>query len=520
MKYINHSRPLLIIISVLLIISLIFPISGCAEEAKETTVTGVSPGSAKVGETLDVTITGTNLTDASAVSFGSGVTINSFTVDSATRITASISIAADAAVGSKDVSVTTELGTGTKTGGFTVAGLEAPTVTGVSPDSGDQINMLDVTITGTTFTDASAVSFGSGITVDSFTVDSDIKITANIAIAIDATEGSRDVSVTNPDGTGIMAGGFTVNKQEFAPFSLATWESTTTSYTVGLALEQALENHTDLSMSVEPAISDAVNYARMADGEVEFLVSGGTGPYGVITGTLGKERNENVRWCFYTYTTNQAFVVRPDSGIDTVYDLMGKKVDWVFTISPSATGMGRKMLEVHGINPDTDIETYEHDGLGAAYTNLGEGRVDAFFGTAVRFLLSQLAASGGVKLLPIEEDKINEWREDYPFYFPGLLPEGFPGAAEGNTMTTVAPYGVVSSTDASEDLVYLLTKTLLENAEEVQPAHTELVNFMIENATRFPVIPFHDGAIRYFKEAGIWTAELEDFQQNALALAE
>ena len=102
---------------------------GCGEEAKAPTVTGVSPSSGKVGNTLSVTISGTDLTDASAVSFGSGITVNSFTVDSETKITASITITAAATTGSRNVAVTTPIGTGTKTGGFTVSGLEAPTVT-------------------------------------------------------------------------------------------------------------------------------------------------------------------------------------------------------------------------------------------------------------------------------------------------------------------------------------------------------------------------------------------------------
>ena len=114
MRYLKHSKMLLIILSVLLIFALIIPTTGCGEEAKETTVTAVSPGSAKVGETLDVTITGTNLTDASSVSFGSGITVNSFTVDSDTAITASITIAAGATVGSRDVSVTLNLAPGRK----------------------------------------------------------------------------------------------------------------------------------------------------------------------------------------------------------------------------------------------------------------------------------------------------------------------------------------------------------------------------------------------------------------------
>jgi hypothetical protein len=95
-------------------------LSGCAAGAKEPTVTGVNPSSAEVGETLDVAITGTDLSGTSAVSFGAGITVNSFTVDSATKITAGISISSGGTVGSRDVSVTTPGGTGTKTGGFGV----------------------------------------------------------------------------------------------------------------------------------------------------------------------------------------------------------------------------------------------------------------------------------------------------------------------------------------------------------------------------------------------------------------
>jgi ABC-type Fe3+ transport system substrate-binding protein len=93
-------------------------LSGCA--SKEPTVTGVNPSSALVGETLDVTVTGDKLTDASDVDFGAGITVNSFTVDSETEITANITVADDATEGGREVSVTTPEGTATKTLAFTV----------------------------------------------------------------------------------------------------------------------------------------------------------------------------------------------------------------------------------------------------------------------------------------------------------------------------------------------------------------------------------------------------------------
>ncbi|MCX6009282.1 MAG: VCBS repeat-containing protein [Chloroflexi bacterium] len=87
---------------------------------------------------------------------------------------------------------------------------EPPTVTGVNPTSGVQGQTLAVTVTGTNFTGATAVSFGAGITVNSFTVNSATQITANITIDAGAAPGARDVSVTTPGGTGTLTGGFTV----------------------------------------------------------------------------------------------------------------------------------------------------------------------------------------------------------------------------------------------------------------------------------------------------------------------
>ena len=94
-------------------------------------------------------------------------------------------------------------------------GMVAPTVTSVSPNQGTQGQTLSsVVITGTSFVGVlpNGVSFGLGITVNSFTVNSaTTQITANITIAAGATTGARDVSVTNPVGIGTRTGGFTVN---------------------------------------------------------------------------------------------------------------------------------------------------------------------------------------------------------------------------------------------------------------------------------------------------------------------
>ena len=89
----------------------------------------------------------------------------------------------------------------------------APTLTSVSPTSGNITQTLNVVLGGSNFLGATTVSFGSDIAVNSVTVNSGVQITANITIASTATLGPRAVSVTNPGpggGTATLPGAFSV----------------------------------------------------------------------------------------------------------------------------------------------------------------------------------------------------------------------------------------------------------------------------------------------------------------------
>ncbi len=173
------------------------------------TISSVSPSQAVQGQALSITITGTNLLGVTTVDFGSWITVNGFTVDSNTQITASITVSGLATPGARSVSVTNAAGTGTVASGITI-NLASPTISSVNPKQGAQTQTIDVTILGTYFTGATAVSFGADVTTNSFTVDSANQIRANITIGGSAIPGLRNVSVTTPGGTATLPNGFTV----------------------------------------------------------------------------------------------------------------------------------------------------------------------------------------------------------------------------------------------------------------------------------------------------------------------
>lgn len=174
------------------------------------TVTSVSPGSGVQGTTVPVILTGTNFVSGATVATGNtGITVGAVTVVSATQITATFTIALNAAVGAANVTVTTSGGTsGAAT--FTV-NPPTPTLSAVSPATGAQGATVPVTLTGTNFvTGASVTTSNTGITVSGVTVVSATQITATFTIATNAALGAANVTVTTTGGTS-GAATFTVN---------------------------------------------------------------------------------------------------------------------------------------------------------------------------------------------------------------------------------------------------------------------------------------------------------------------
>gem|GEM_PF-3184892 len=167
------------------------------------TVTSVTPNNGMAGETVNVTITGTNfLEGTTTVNFGSGITVNSVTVNSPTQLVVNITIAGTAGLGSRDIVVSNGAGLAvTIGGGFTVTPGIAVLV-GLSPTSGIAGQTLDVTVSGDFFYEGiTGVGFGSGISVNRIVVQNMNHLTANITISLTASSGPRNVSVSNHGGT-------------------------------------------------------------------------------------------------------------------------------------------------------------------------------------------------------------------------------------------------------------------------------------------------------------------------------
>jgi hypothetical protein len=186
--------------------------------------TPIAPAVRGQGATTAIKVTGTGFADGIQADFGDGTTTTAVTVAKATELTATVTVAKDAAVGVRDVVLTAADGVHSRTqaGGFTIA--QAPAIEGVSPESlkaGESVK--GAVIRGQRFVSGGdfAVTI-AGVTVTNPVVAADgTTITADLAAASGARGGPRTVFVTNADGgTANLLSAFTVLAPPAMPASV------------------------------------------------------------------------------------------------------------------------------------------------------------------------------------------------------------------------------------------------------------------------------------------------------------
>ncbi len=206
------------------------------------------------------------------------------------------------------------------------------------------------------------------------------------------------------------------------------------------------------------------------------------------------------------YPNRMHIVTVEGKGIEKLSDLKGKRVS---TGSPgSATEvMAFRVIEAGGLDKDKDM-TRERLGVAESVNAVKDGKIDAFFwvGGLPTAAVTDLAATPGLKIKLVDHSevvaKMNAKYGD--LYSPGTIPAGtYPGYDKNNKNAEVWNI-IVTGSKMSDADAYAIVKTLVEKKADLVAVHKEANSFNIENQVqaRSPV-PFHPGALKYFKEKGI-----------------
>ena len=203
------------------------------------------------------------------------------------------------------------------------------------------------------------------------------------------------------------------------------------------------------------------------------------------------------------YPNRMHVVTVEGTGVEKMADLKGKRVS---TGSPgSATEvMAFRVMEAAGLDKDKDVKR-ERLSVAESVNAIKDRKIDAFFwvGGIPTAAVTDLAASPGVKMKLIDHgDLAEKMNAKYgKLYSAGAIKAGaYPGTDKDNQIVDVWNI-LVTGDKMTDDVAYNVVKTLVEKKAELVAVHKEAESFSIENQVQDKTpIPFHPGAMKYFKE--------------------
>ncbi|MCW5592482.1 MAG: TAXI family TRAP transporter solute-binding subunit [Burkholderiales bacterium] len=219
-----------------------------------------------------------------------------------------------------------------------------------------------------------------------------------------------------------------------------------------------------------------------------------------------KDKKVALRTLVVFYPNRMHVVTVEGKGIEKMTDLKGKRVATGAPASGTEV-MAMRLIEAFGMDPNKDM-TRERLSLAESVNALKDGKVDALMwvGGVPTPGITDLAATPGKKVKLIDHgDGADAMRKKYgPLYVKNrILANAYPGETRETTNVDVWNLLVVPES-ADENVIYQITKTMFEKKDELVKAHKDAAFLSLDNQlTGGSPIPFHPGALRYFKEKGL-----------------
>jgi len=294
-------------------------------------------------------------------------------------------------------------------------------------------------------------------------------------------------------------------------------------YNQAVAIGNALKNKLNVSLRVLPGKNDISRTLPLRDGQVPFSANGVGGSYlaqeGVYEFGAKDWGPQPVRALLLNNSDALLTIVTAkDANIKTMGDLKGKRVAWVVG-APSLNQNITALLASAGLNWN-DVKRVDFGGFGAAMEGIIQNQVDAAFASTISGQAYKIASSPrGIQYPIVPHNDKAAWsrlKQKAPFYVPQWGAEGADLSKDKRVEGATYPYPVLMTMAATDtDLVYNMTKALVELFAEYKDGAPGNIGWDIKRQIFAWAIPFHDGAIKYFKELKLWTNEHQK-QNDAL----
>jgi uncharacterized protein len=299
-------------------------------------------------------------------------------------------------------------------------------------------------------------------------------------------------------------------------------------YALASGLAKVVSESTPMQMAVQPYTGTSTFMPLLNNGELDFglnnfvdLALAYQGPERLkIGGKNPFPHIPNVRLVMRGAPFMVGLLIRKDAPFKTIQDIKGKRLTGEY---PAQLAVWYNMFGALASAGFTwkDVKVVAVPAANEGVDALVQGRVEVTQHALNSAKVREADAAVGVRHLSIDCSPEGEkrLRQAVPGYYPRVVKAGSASAVIEDTCFVAYDICLTTHKAASDVVIAAVLKAISENIEKLPPFHPAFKEWTRERAVDADVtIPYHPGAISFYKEQKLWSSKMDEAQKRLLAL--
>ncbi len=308
-----------------------------------------------------------------------------------------------------------------------------------------------------------------------------------------------------------------------ATLTVTAYDTGSSGFNIAVAVGKAIKDKYGTDTRVLPAGNDVARLAPLKGGRAQASYMG-IGVYfaqeGVFEFAVKDWGPQALRLILASSDCNAISLgVAKDAGVKQVKDLKGKRIGIVVG-SPALNQNAFAVLAFGGISKN-EVKLVEFSSYGAMWKGILNNEVDAAIASTISGQAKEAESSPrGLFYPPTPAADKAGWqrlREIGPYYAPHKATCGVGATPQAPVELPNYPYPILSAyASQPADLVYSLTRAMIAEYAAYKDGAPGAAGLELARQNLSWVLPYHEGAVKAFREAKAWKPEHEAYQQKAL----
>ncbi|MDP2647418.1 MAG: TAXI family TRAP transporter solute-binding subunit [Desulfobacterales bacterium] len=313
---------------------------------------------------------------------------------------------------------------------------------------------------------------------------------------------------------------------EAASFSLATSSTGSVPYIISVGIADLITRDTGINISVQSFGGSDASARAVRDKHMLLAMVNTPTAYNSFHGEVQFAREKpaaSLRLLLQGNLTPRYLVVRESAGINSFQDLAGKTIVGRRPSLADIAAVANAYFQLGGLE-EKDVKVVEttesNEALNALRSGAVAGIVNPTNPTAAAF--QQVARAVPLVILALTEEQVKAPA------IQALFKKGFTlmtlktGSHKLRNATGIIKAGPVLATrmaimagkDLPDEIAYKMVMSVHKNQDQLKSIHALARQWTVKNTLDNPPIPFHGGAVKAFKEIGVWNDKLDRLQSS------